>query len=52
MPVFHSMTMIFNIISGLILLGEGSRYPTGKLVGISVSVVVSCVGIFVLGAKH
>ena len=51
MPVFMSLSLIFNIICGLILLGEASRYGTGNLIGISIAVIVSIVGIFVLGAK-
>ena len=51
MPVFYSLSMIFNIICGLILLGEASRYSTGKLIGISFAVIVAVSGIFVLGAK-
>ena len=51
MPVFASLSTIFNIICGLILLGEASRYKTGNLIGISFAVLVTVSGIFVLGAK-
>ena len=51
MPVFASLSQIFNIICGLILLGEASRYKTGNLIGISFAVIVTVSGIFVLGAK-
>ena len=44
--------MIFNIISGLVLLGEADRYPTGHIVGISIGVVITIAGIFVLGSKR
>ena len=43
--------MIFNIISGLVLLGESERYPTGNIIGISFGVVVTIAGIFILGGK-
>lgn len=50
-PVFFSMNMIFNIVCGLILLGEADRYPTGNIVGISIGVVITVAGILVLGKK-
>ena len=50
-PVFVSTSMIFNIICGLVLLGEADRYKTSHLIGISFSVIVTIFGIFVLGYK-
>lgn len=44
--------MSFSVICGLLILGEADRYSAGKLIGISISVIISCAGIFVLGAKH
>ena len=52
MPVFFSLSLVFNIICGLILLGEASRYGTGNLIGISFAVLLTVSGIFVLGAKR
>jgi hypothetical protein len=51
MPVFYSMNMIFDILGGLFLLGEASRYPTNNLIGIAVGLIVAIIGILVLGAK-
>ena len=51
MPAFYSLTMIFNILCGLILLDEIPRYGTGNLIGIFLGMLVSVSGIFVLGAK-
>ena len=51
MPVLYSLSMVFNVVCGLLLLGEAERYPTGNLIGISFAVCVSVSGIFVLGLK-
>ena len=51
MPVFFSLSIVSNIICGLILLGEADRYGTGNLIGISFAVLITVSGIFVLGAK-
>ena len=42
---------IFEIICGLVILGEASSYPKKKLIGISIGLVISCIGIFILGYK-
>jgi len=51
MPVFYSMNMIFNIVCGLVLLGEASRYPTSKIIGICIGLIIAVIGILVLGYK-
>ena len=51
MPIFYSNCMIWEVICGLILLGEAERYSTSHLVGISIGVIVTVLGIFVLGGK-
>jgi len=43
--------MIFEVIAGLTVLGEADRYSTSHLVGISIGMIVSVSGIFVLGCK-
>ena len=43
--------MIFEVIAGLTILGEGERYSTKNLIGICAGMVVSVSGIFVLGYK-
>lgn len=52
MPVYHSVSSIFSVVCGLIILGEAKRYSTGHIIGISICVMISCAGILVLGAKH
>ena len=49
--MFASLSQVFSVICGLILLGEASRYKTGNLIGISLAVIVTVSGIFVLAAK-
>jgi len=43
--------MIFEVIVGLTILGEGNRYSTSHLIGISFGMIISISGIFVLGCK-
>ena len=51
MPVFYSVCMIFEVIAGLTILDEAQRYSTSHLVGISIGVIITVIGILVLGNK-
>jgi len=51
MPVYYSLCMIFLVIAGLTILGEGSEYPGANLAGISFGVVITVGGILILGSK-
>ena len=50
-PVYQSVSMIFEVIAGLTVLGESDRYSTSHLVGIFIGMVVATCGILVLGCK-
>ena len=43
--------MIFEVISGLTILDEAPIYSTSHLIGISIGVVITVIGILVLGNK-
>ena len=50
-PIYESNCMIFKVIAGLTILGEDDRYSTGDLIGISIGIMITVSGIFVLGYK-
>ena len=43
--------MIFEVIAGLTILGEDDRYSTKDLIGITIGILITVSGIFVLGYK-
>ena len=45
------MNMVMGIICGLIILGEGERYNSENLIGISLAMVIVVFGIIILGFK-
>lgn len=51
-PVYITLCMVFNIVCGLLLLGEGERYATANLFGISLGVIICICGVLVLGKKR
>ena len=50
-PVYQSTSMIFSVVAGLTLLGEGSEYSTGHIVGIFIGIMIAIGGIFILSMK-
>ena len=51
-PVYQSTSMIFSVVAGLTLLGEGSEYSTGHIVGIFIGIMIAIGGIFILSMKQ
>lgn len=51
MPVYQSVSMIFEVICGLTVLGESDRYKTSHLIGIFIGMIIATCGILILGCK-